>query len=608
LIAYPPGNGVTELVIPEGVNVIVADAFYGFRHLTSVTLPESLTEIQATAFARCSALTSIDLKNVQIIRHSAFAASGLISVVIPDGVTTIDGTFSSCVHLASVTIPGSVTSITNSAFGACNSLAEITVYWATPLSIVSDVFGGATNISNATLHVPKGKKGEYEAALVWQDFGTITDSDFDAVENEPSVPVGNSGSITLKLTVSPGATIVGSFKVTLADGFTIDADNCVMAEAIADYYDLEIENDPADSQTWVFTITEKPGGASAAAARSMLAMLRSDGLMDIVTVAFKVDPSVDDGDYDVTFTELDFTVTDAGGGTTQIQEAELIVPVIVRTEAVTSITLNHTTLSGEPGGSAQLTANVLPEGATDKSIAWSSSNTAVATVSNAGLVTYVAPGTATITAKNEASGVTATCAVTVTAPPTPDPEPEPTPDPDLTAIYAALTTIQFSTINIPQSAGNTETEVAAWLTSYLNTQFEQLQYYVTVSSVAFSAFEAATEGTAANMEGTNGAVTFSATFSKGSQSVLASYIYGTIVATMFTSGNEAAVGPTLKAVSDNGQLLISGLTPGDELKVYNATGQLVYSAKADAAEVRLDAARGVYIIASGKSTVKAAVR
>jgi hypothetical protein len=234
----------------------------------------------------------------------------------------------------------------------------------------------------------------------------------------------------------------------------------------------------------------------------------------------------------------------------------------------------------------------------------------VATVNaTTGLVSYVAPGTATITATaNDGSNVTASITVTVTAPPTPDPEPEPTPDPDLTAIYAALTTIQFSTINIPQSAGNTETEVAKWLTDYLNTQFEQLQYYVTVNGLTFSAFEAAAEGSAANVEGTNGAVTFSANFAKGSQSVLASYLYGTIVATKFTSGNEAAAGSTLKAVSDNGQLLISGLTPGAELKVYSATGQLVYSAKVDAAEVRLDVKPGVYIITSGKSTVKAVVR
>jgi hypothetical protein len=234
----------------------------------------------------------------------------------------------------------------------------------------------------------------------------------------------------------------------------------------------------------------------------------------------------------------------------------------------------------------------------------------VATVNaTTGLVSYVAPGTATITATaNDGSGVTATCAVTVTAPPTPDPDPEPEPDPDLTSIYAALGVIQFSTINIPQSAGNTETEVAAWLTSYLNTQFEQLQYYVTVNGLSFSAFEPATEGTAANVEGTNGAVTFSANFAKGSQSVLASYLYGTIVATKFTSGNEAAAQSALKAVSEGGQLLISGLTAGAELKVYSATGQLVYSGKVDAAEVRVDVARGVYIIASGKKAVKVSVR
>lgn len=61
---------------------------------------------------------------------------------------------------------------------------------------------------------------------------------------------------------------------------------------------------------------------------------------------------------------------------------------------------------------AQLSATVLPEDATDKSVTWSSSNENVAKVSAEGLVTPVASGNATITAK--AGDKTAECAVKVT--------------------------------------------------------------------------------------------------------------------------------------------------------------------------------------------------
>ena len=79
---------------------------------------------------------------------------------------------------------------------------------------------------------------------------------------------------------------------------------------------------------------------------------------------------------------------------------------------VTSITLSDKNLALEYGDTRQLTYSYLPLNTTDN-FSWSSSNTAVATVSGAGLVTAAGSGTATITLKSE-SGVTATCAVTVT--------------------------------------------------------------------------------------------------------------------------------------------------------------------------------------------------
>ena len=89
---------------------------------------------------------------------------------------------------------------------------------------------------------------------------------------------------------------------------------------------------------------------------------------------------------------------------------------------VNKISLNQTSTTLNVGETLQLTATVSPTNATDKSVSWTSSNTNVATVSNTGLVTAVAAGTATITCKaHDGSGVTATCSVTVIKqnPPTP---------------------------------------------------------------------------------------------------------------------------------------------------------------------------------------------
>jgi len=65
------------------------------------------------------------------------------------------------------------------------------------------------------------------------------------------------------------------------------------------------------------------------------------------------------------------------------------------------------------GESAVLSASVSPEAASDRAVAWSSSDRSVATVDKAGTVHGLRPGTATVTATAE--GKSGTCAVTVKA-------------------------------------------------------------------------------------------------------------------------------------------------------------------------------------------------
>ena len=79
--------------------------------------------------------------------------------------------------------------------------------------------------------------------------------------------------------------------------------------------------------------------------------------------------------------------------------------------AVESVTLDATTLTLAPGATRKLTATIKPDNADDKTVVWSSSDTAVVMVDNDGTVGAIKTGTATITAKS--ADKTATCTVTV---------------------------------------------------------------------------------------------------------------------------------------------------------------------------------------------------
>lgn len=90
-----------------------------------------------------------------------------------------------------------------------------------------------------------------------------------------------------------------------------------------------------------------------------------------------------------------------------------IEPIPAATVAVSSVTVVPTTLALTEGESDTLTATVAPDNATDKTVTWTSSNPAVATVDANGKVTAVDAGTATITVTTADGAKTATCSVTV---------------------------------------------------------------------------------------------------------------------------------------------------------------------------------------------------
>jgi len=104
---------------------------------------------------------------------------------------------------------------------------------------------------------------------------------------------------------------------------------------------------------------------------------------------------------------------------------------------VADITLNYEELTLISGDTIMLIATVQPNDATNKTVIWTSSNSAVATVNSEGMVTAIAIGEATITATIQDGNKTATCSVSVGIPVT-----------GITLNYEELTLIPGDTLTL----------------------------------------------------------------------------------------------------------------------------------------------------------------
>ncbi|SHJ75285.1 RICIN domain-containing protein, partial [Parasporobacterium paucivorans] len=128
------------------------------------------------------------------------------------------------------------------------------------------------------------------------------------------------------------------------------------------------------------------------------------------------------GNNNIATVSADGTVTAVGYGTATVTvrtadgNYTANCTVTVAPVPVTGITLNtaSTTINGI-GVTEKLTETIIPNNAYNKNVAWSSSNTSIATVDSTGRVTSVGYGTASITATTYDGAKTATCAVSVQA-------------------------------------------------------------------------------------------------------------------------------------------------------------------------------------------------
>ena len=103
------------------------------------------------------------------------------------------------------------------------------------------------------------------------------------------------------------------------------------------------------------------------------------------------------------------------GATVHYDDIRFVVPSASGEVPALGVSVSPSVTSLEVGQTQQLVATVAPPNATNQDVSWESDNPSVATVSESGLVTAVAVGTATVTVTTDDGGHTAQSTITVVA-------------------------------------------------------------------------------------------------------------------------------------------------------------------------------------------------
>ena len=142
---------------------------------------------------------------------------------------------------------------------------------------------------------------------------------------------------------------------------------------------------------------------------------------ETLTLSATVSPN-DAKDKTLIWSSTDETVATVSEGMTTIAatsvdgdiSATCTVTVKPKVIAVESVSLDKSSLTITEGREASLTVTVKPENATNRNVTWTSSDENIASV-EAGIITALKAGSATISAVSEDGGKTAECKVTVSA-------------------------------------------------------------------------------------------------------------------------------------------------------------------------------------------------
>jgi hypothetical protein len=115
------GVGIIRFTAP--IAEIDFAAFEGATNLETVAWPPTVVSIGGYAFKGCENLEEVSFDNINSIGLEAFMGSGIRELVLPEGVQSVGmRAFSECANLETVTLPQSLTELSQTMFTYCPNL------------------------------------------------------------------------------------------------------------------------------------------------------------------------------------------------------------------------------------------------------------------------------------------------------------------------------------------------------------------------------------------------------------------------------------------------------------------------------------------------------
>ena len=375
-------TSLEKIVLPETVTAIRPDAFKGCTALKDITWSEALENIESCAFQNCSALTDVTIPDsVKSIGYGVFSdCSALSAVTLPDGVKELGGQlFNNCDALTTVTIPDSVTSYGSQMFYDCDALT--TVKLGSGMKTIPESMFEHCDVLES-LRIPRRVT-------------TIGDNAFKDCVKLTSITIPRSVTkISSNAFSYPKILTIYGVSGTYAETFA--------KENSIKFVDQQIKATAASLDKTELTINK-------GAAAQLNLSVTPENFTDIVDWKST--------DTNIVAVSDNGVVKAVGVGTATVKVTVGDVSTTCKVtvlQPVTGIDLNKSSLTMDALDTFQMTASVYPDSANDKRITWSSSDPAIASVDENGLVTALKKGTATITAAAmDGSGVKSTCKVTV---------------------------------------------------------------------------------------------------------------------------------------------------------------------------------------------------
>lgn len=285
-IIYVPNGYKGDLVVPNSVTSCYGNVFVGSNSLTSVTFGNTFTgSMDLDQFNYCNSLKSVTFdsnnnyyttengiifnkgKNelyyypngktdaeytipsaVSKISNNAFMNCNKIQkITVPEGVTSIDASFSGCEALTAIKIPSNVTSINENNFndikthltieGYMDSYAE---YYANTNDIIFRVLSDSVTLDKTQVITAAGRKVTLQATidpsrttdktLTW----TSANNQVASVDANGTVTALSAGSTTITVATADGNTATAAFQISpqLVNNSTVSDTEIIVGNSV----------------------------------------------------------------------------------------------------------------------------------------------------------------------------------------------------------------------------------------------------------------------------------------------------------------------------------------------------------------------------------------